>query len=472
MTGAANSSRTAWAGWFLAPGSAVIALLLWRLFCTIERVQWNAPRLAPSFALAEGLNFYGTRTAGPFLGWVYGPVFPLYMLPAALAPGLNASFAEEWGLNLAAFLAPAWLVARLALPDRRAAALALFFWTGLSLSGEVTHSQFYFLHVDTLCIGLTLLAAWALVKATGRAEALGWVHLAALGAALAIWTKQSAAAVPAVLVIWLVGRGERRMAGRLVLWVVGYAGLLGAGFVACFGREQLWFNLVQFHLRNPLRTDGIGVFFWQLLGASPGWLLAGFALILARRMAGPLPGAPAPPMENLLAWLAVGNLPLGLLAASKVAGGWNSLHSLNYALLWLALALARLTVAPELRRPGRLALVLAGVAPLVTGWLAAETADLRWSPGTMQATQLASAREQAGRLYLPWNPLITLITDRKIYPFDDALLCLYRTGLEPPVEAVRRAMPHKALVVYPEPAQSHFALQYLEKDGPQPDAHQ
>jgi hypothetical protein len=471
MTRAATSARTVGAGWFLVPGTAVMILLLWRMYCTIERVQWNAPRLVPSFALADGINFYGTRAAGPFLGWVYGPVFPLYLLPAALVPGLNGTFALAWLLNLAAFLGPAWLVARRALPGRPAAAIAMFFWAALSLSAEVSQTQFYYLHVDTLCIGLTLLAAWALARAVAAPESRGGLHVAAAGAALAIWTKQSAVAAPAIFALWLVWSGRPRVAARLMVWVAAYVGLMGAVFVAWFGREALWFNLVQIHLHNPARTDGTGRFFGQLLASSPGWLLAALALLLVRQLeegGSPASKPPARTMENLLLWLAVGNLPLGLVAATKVAGGWNSLHSLNYALLWLALALARQTVSGSLSRPGRLVLGLASLALLASGWTAAEAADLRWRPGTMQATDLAYARAHAGRLYLPWNPLITLITDRKIYPFDDALLCLARAGLEPPAAAVRREMPHGALVVYPDPAQSQFALTYLNPDPPRP----
>jgi hypothetical protein len=196
-------------------------------------------------------------------------------------------------------------------------------------------------------------------------------------------------------------------------------------------------------------------------------LIPGVALVLARRAHGIAEecAAPARRMQSLLLWLAIGSLPLGLVAASKVAGGWNSLHSLNFALLWLALALAREATQPGLGRAARLALVVAGGAPLVTGWLAAEAADLRWRPDTIQAEALASAREHAGHLYLPWNPLVTVITDHKIYPFDDALVCLSRLGIPASIEAVRRDIPTRAIVVYPEPAQSQYALQYLQKDA-------
>lgn len=461
-------ARAPWTAWILLPGALLAGGLLWRMYCTIERVQWNAPRFAPSFALAGGLNFYGTREAGPYLGWIYGPVFPIYLLPASLVSDLDGAYAVAWLLNLAAFLVPAWLVARLVLRDSAPTALAVLIWTLLSLGSEVTHTQFYYLHVDTLCVGLTLLAAWAVARGGSTGFGGPWLHVAAATAALAVWTKQSAIAVPAILCLWLFHSGERKAALRLAVWFSTYALVLAIAFAVWFGPRQLWFNLVVFHLHNPFRPSGNAEFFLQLVAAAPVWLLAAVGLLAARHFSGEMApvGGPGAAMTSLLGWLALGSLPLGLLAATKVAGGWNSLHSLNFALLLLALALVRTAFAPALPRPSRLALGLACLAPLAGGWLAAESADLRWTPGTMQSTDLAYARKHGGRLYLPWNPLITLISDGKIYPFDDALLCLWRAGLEPPLESIRRDLPHGAIIVYPEPAQSQFALNYLGRKAP------
>ena len=461
MNAPAASSRPAgWTGWPAWPGAAAVAVLLWRMFCTVERVQWNAPRLTPSFALLRGLDFYGTRTEGPYLGWVYGPVFPLCLAPAAWAPGLDAAFAVAWGINLAAFLAPAWLVARLALADRRGAALALFFWCALCLGAEVTGTQFYYLHVDTLCLGWTLLAACAVLRAIRTTESNRWLAAAALATSLAVWTKQSAAAVPVIIAAWLFVRGHRRPAARYLAATVALGGLLGAGFMAWFGSERLLFNLVWLHLNNPVRPDGQLAFFGQLLASSPGWLAAVLALLVGRS-SGDDPAAPARQARSLLLWLACGSLPLGLLAAVKVAGGWNSVHALNYALLALALALAGRVSRPEARGPARWAIAGAAMVLLAAGWWAAERADLCWRPDRTQSEALATARQHPGRVYLPWNPLVTLITDGRIYPFDDALVCLSRQGIPAPISAVRRDIPEHALVIYPEPAQSRYALEYL-----------
>lgn len=51
--------------WLAAPG---VAALLWSALCTVPSVAWNAPRLAPSFALAYGLPIYALRDSGMQLG--------------------------------------------------------------------------------------------------------------------------------------------------------------------------------------------------------------------------------------------------------------------------------------------------------------------------------------------------------------------------------------------------------------------
>jgi len=463
MKSSAASARSAgWPGWLLVPGAAAVTLLLWRLFCTIERVQWNAPRLTASFALVRGLNIYGTRTEGPFLGWVYGPVFPLYLTPAALAPNLDAAFALAWLLNLAAFVGSAWFVARTAFPvGGRPVAAALFFWGALCLAGEISQTQFYFLHVDPLCVGLTLLAAGAIARAAGEPSAPGWLILAAIATGLAIWTKQLAVATPLILAAWLFAEGQRKGAARYLALTMMVAGVLAVVFLNWFGAERLLFNLVWVHLRNPYRPDGQAAFFGQLLRSIPVWIAVGLAL-LAWRVA-PATPVPAPwqRVRSLLLWLAIGSLPLGLIAAAKVAGGWNSLHSLNYALLLLALLLAEQAVQPEGSPAVRRAIAAVTVLLLAAGWWLADRADLAWRPDHSQTEALANARQHPGRVYYPWNPLVTLVTDGRIYPFDDALVCLSRQGLTAPISAVRREIPPEALVIYPDPVQSQYALEYL-----------
>lgn len=56
-----------------------------------------------------------------------------------------------------------------------------------------------------------------------------------------------------------------------------------------------------------------------------------------------------------------------------------------------------------------------------------------------------------------------MIADRRIQPLDDALYCLWLARLEPPVEKIRLAVPADPIILYEEPAQSHFALRYFPR---------
>jgi hypothetical protein len=451
----------------VAGAAAVVALLWWRSFCTLQQVQWNAPRLTPCFALARGLTIYGTRDHGPYLGWTYGPVSPLFLLPATWTANLTASYAIAFVLNLVAFVLPAWLAIRLALPSGRARSLALLFWASLTLSGATTLLPFAYLHVDLLCLAWLIGSVALLGRGLRAARPLGWILAAALTTSLAIWTKQSALAAPFVLAVALWWEGRRREATWFLLGSLFATAALGAVFVSWFGAEPLAFNLVEFHRHNPWRDDWKD-FFLALPRSIAGWLMAGVAVLWMRRRS-THPSLVGSEVERLLLWLAVGSAPLGLIAALKVAGGWNSLHSLSLLVLALAIVLGRTVSAcwTDLTRRNPIFLALAG--PAVAGLLAAAIADLRWTPSTVQSDDLAYARLHPGKLYLPWNPLLTLITDGRIYPFDDALLCLGRAGLEAPRASVQKEIPHHALVVYPDPVQSQYALRYL---GPVPQTSQ
>ena len=211
MTAPAPTARPMQVALLLA--AAGLAAILYSSFCTVPGVQWNAPRLAPAFAIAEGLNPYATRESAAQLGWTYGPVFPLWSWPATLAGNLTASFLAWAALNLCAVVFPAWLILRELAPGR-----AAWVWFGALLVGnEITWTQLFTIHVDGLCVGLGLLACWSLRRAAAQ-PAARWLHLAALGLALAVWTKQVALSLVPALFGWAWVAGHRALAGRLLLW--------------------------------------------------------------------------------------------------------------------------------------------------------------------------------------------------------------------------------------------------------------
>ncbi|MDI1250707.1 MAG: hypothetical protein PSV13_17730 [Lacunisphaera sp.] len=465
--GRARILAVRWALWLAALGSLVI---LWGALCTVPGLQWNPPRFAPSYALAEGLNIYATRASGAHLGWFYGPVFALWGVPAAWVPQITWSFMVWALLNYVAIFGPVWLVLRDVAGEFRSAFAGCALFAVLLLANAITQSLVFVIHVDGLCVGLGTLACWSLGRAAaGRGGR--FLHLAAVAVVLAVWTKQVAVSLVPGIFLWLWWTRQTRFMPTLFLWLVVYGGLITAGFFLWFGGEELLFNLWLVHAQNP-RKGG-----WPLLGTEMGrmvstavvWWVATLLVLLARRPSA-LESTSGPLMRKLLGCVALCHLPLGLTAVLKAGGGLNSMHSLNYLLLLLVLGLL------PLLRPAAAGVERAsGVGRLGAGWglLAvvglglgvafhhAGKMNAQWLPYRGQEKMLATARASAGHIYFPWNPLLTLVTDRKVYPFDDALYCLHLARLAPSMAAVRAAVPPGAILYYEEPVQSCFALNYF-----------
>jgi hypothetical protein len=463
-------------GWFSAALVFAVAgsmAIFWAAFCSVPGIHWNPPRLAPAFALAAGLNIYALPDSGAQLGWIYGPVFVLWSLPAVLAKNLTLAF-TVWGLlNFAAIFVPVWLVLQDRFGKTRQSWGALALFTVLLLAYDVTQSMLFFIHVDALCVGFGTLATWFLVRALIRPDCRHYIHGVAWCLALAIWTKQLAVSLVPAFVFWLWSVRRPRLAWQLLLWLIVYGSGLSVVFAFWFGREELIFNLWLANALKPNKGSGfyLASELWQLLQLTWVWVVA---IVLtawsvrqrateATELAGPVDH-----YQSLLAWIGAACLPLGLAATLKVGGGLNSLHSLNYFLLWASIWMAEKLLAPaDLTRcpPVPLKPVMLFFVIIILG-LASGFYDLAhrervWSPSRDQESLMQIARQNTGRIYFPWNPLVTIITDKKIYPFDDALYCLWLAGLEPSAEQIHAAAPTSPYIFYAEPAQSHFALRYF-----------
>lgn len=447
----------------LITGAGLIGLL-WLSFVQVFLVQWNAPRLAPAAALVRGLAIYGTADSGPFLGWIYGPVFPLVFAGIAWLPDQVSLHAAAWGLNLLFAAGPLWLAARCG--GGWAAAGAALLIGGLAVLGTgLGRSMLSFIHVDVLGAAFGVAACLALARGLEPGGRV-WLVVAAAASVLALGTKQVAAGLVLGLTGWLWAEGRRRELGFYLggLAAIGLVAVLAA--VPAFGWKELGFNLWTVHLHNPL-TPGWGAQLIERLGVLMLESLPVLLVWLASRPVAP-PGPVVERVERALGWAAVGHLPFGLLAAVKVAGGLNSVHAFHYLACLLTLRLARALAVPG--GPGRRGwLLLAMAAALASGqgWQAAHREQL---PVRLSVTRLredeALARREPGRVYFPWNPLVTVLTDRRVRPFDDALLCLDRIGFPAERAVVLADIPPGALVVYPDPVQSTFALRYLQEPHP------
>jgi hypothetical protein len=450
-------------------GVGVLALL-WSALCTAPGVPWNAARMAPSFALARGLPIYALRDSGAHLGWFYGPVFPLWFLPFGFLenPTVALMLAAAW--NALTMLLPIFLIVRSALGGKAGAAWrTTLFGAVLMFAHPITRSSFYLLHVDALCVAWVLAACVALQAAVGR----GWrpgLPLAALAVALAIGTKQLAIVFVPATVVWLWREGQGRLVRAWLFWLVVCGGGLAAIFFFLFGPEQLLFNAWLLHSRNEWQGGwvllvGRG---WELV--TTGWIwwsAAALAWVAARSRLRVTLGPEAGAMVRLLGWAAAWQLPFGLMASLKEGGGLNSVHALSYllaaGLIAVGASLAREEEGIATKGGMRAVTVTLGIALLVLA------ADFRmaiapgkaWVPYRGLEDLLVRAKASQGKLYLPWNPLITILSDGKIYPFDDALKSLWAAHLEPPVDAIRAAIPAGAVIFFQEPSQSKFVLNYF-----------
>jgi len=450
------------------------ATLVWGLVCTAPGIPWNAARLAPSFALARGLPLYALRESGAHLGWVYGPVFPLWYLPMGWTdnPTVGLMLAALW--NAVTVVVPLWLVTRIAAP--RMAGMARFgtaLGVILILADHVTRNVFLFLHVDVVSMAWAIVACVALHAAALRNWRPG-MPIAAVAVALSVAAKQvSVVLVPATLA-WLWWTGYRRLLGRWIFWLAVGCGSLAAVFFVVFGAEEMLFNAWLVFSRMP--WQGGWEILWrnisQTMEAAWLWVLAAIAASAALRFRWREHMEPeARALAGLLLWLAVWQLPMGLMAAMIVDASLNSLHAIHYLMIAGLVAVASILSRGELAGR-RLWPVLTGIAVIGVGTVIVTipNADLVWTPYRGQEELVALARRHQGKIYLPWNPLTTVITEKKIYPFDEALHFMWMAGLEPPREAILAAVPAGAKILYQEPSQGHFALRYFGKDARPPAA--
>lgn len=415
---------------FLLAAAAIMGMIwLWLCWCTMPLRSWNDIRLAPTFGLTLGLPLYPGRD-GPAGTWMYGPLPVWLNWPATWAIGPGEAILTAGAINglvqLMAIAAVAawWPVRTFADPSpivrASTACLSVALWPWAS---------WQFIQADNYAIAFGLIANLLLVRC--RSSAGAWV--AAAFATAAVFCKQTSLAVPASQIVWLwatMGASPAaRQAGRLamtgLLWLLPVALLIPP--------SSTWFSAVVVPGSLPWTDDPLDRFIEMAPHIAVHALVPTLTwLYLARN--GRCSDLFLPMTAWLLAW------PLGAASVFKIGGTNNCLQGLP---LWLPAA-AVVTGASAAATFGcrRTARVAAVAAIMVLGMRIGIHPVRVWRPTTdnyAEAMVLSSQLPQ--RLWFPWNPLVTVFTERRLYQAEDGLYIRSVVGLPVPHNASLRHLP-------------------------------
>jgi len=429
---------------------------LWAAWCEFPVHAWNDIRLAPAFALRQGITPYPGAGEGPLFTWIYGPV-PLFLnLPATFADTALGAIQTAWVINTLVLLLPLAVIF-FGTPELRARGPAT---GGLALALAtllIPRPNLVFHVADHAAIAAGLLSCWCLALAERPAGA----RLAGAAAlcALAVWSKQIAVFLLPAQLGWLALVAGRRTTLTYLAWVAlwGLGGL--AGFSAAFGWDHLWLNLVTIPGRLPWAE------FWPRLALRPGSLAAQLILpallLLGLRLRGTWPARDTASGRFLqLAALAAAALtPIGLAAFLKIGGDTNVLHAWDYLMPALLVAWLAREPADSPGTPARLLLVV--VAAL--GLRAGDLGSLRPRPWTAHFTtagELGAA--QQGALWFPQNPVLSFYAGGRLWHSEDGVVTRYLAGVAVHAPDFRRDLPPDlAGVAYPSSVTTASTLPLL-----------
>ena len=434
-----NLDRVAWL--LLTIAAVTVAISYWAAFRMLPHWSWSSARLAASVRIAYGFPLYTASGAATMNDWFYGPVAPLAYLPAVLGSDPLAALRIAAVLNACYYLLPVFVIVAGASLGTTSAWVR---WAGLVFAAGAFLLPFGLwygaisLHVDTVAIGLGLLSCTVLARSDKLA-------LPAVLCVLAAWTKQTDFPLAMAQLIFIARLRGGKTALAYAAWLAAWAAGITLAFCAWFGAGTLWHILIVILTRVPIETERIGS---ELAGIAPHVFgMAVLALGLWRWL--PAHSKERANRDVQLGWLLCGSalvlLPLGFLAAIKSGGAANSIHALAYGILGVTtLGLQFISTAVGQRgRQGRL-LLLAGtvsIAILAVGPVL-RNGDLgRGWIGEQHREAYQFVKAHPNQVYIPWDPLVTLMAERRDYPFECAYHDYLMVHEAPPPAEMRRVFP-------------------------------
>lgn len=404
---------------------------------------WNAARLTPSIALHHGYSLYYPVDHGPVLSTVVGPMAFLFYWPVGFLPGVSpttlilaASFVNLGGLALLA----RWVLGR-STEDSSLRVLASVVAAHLVLHFASLRYSLFCIHADAPAL---LLGGFGAALLAFAGTSLSWprAFLAALCFGCAVWAKQSVAP------IYVAGIGIAALTGgftsskRFVITSAVTGLIVSCLFVVWLGYEPLrdnmfgvpahhpWFKvkLATGEVDRALVATGaighlkslVGVILHLMRSNWPLFVVLVAAVLdhLVRRGS----GAPWWPRTRWFAFLLVAFclFPTAAIGRAKVGGEVN--HESFVVFFVVAAFVCWLVESPadRLGRTVRLSAVLL-LLTLVNAPLFLEYRG--WGASWRNQNEVAAQYDirQPGRVYFPWNPLTSLLSEGRLYHFDYAV---------------------------------------------------
>ncbi|MDA8019381.1 MAG: hypothetical protein MPN21_18215 [Thermoanaerobaculia bacterium] len=443
--------------------SLVMAACFFALLMQMPLWDWNSARVVLSVGWVHGYPLYSGLDDGPVQTTMYGPVKDLLLLPASLASRPSYAIWIAGAITITSIALPIllliWCRGRglesSAGSTERAVFASLFALGGL-LVAQSTRDMTGNIHVDAPAVGFALASCVVLMSRSLSGRRL---TVAAALAALSVWTKQVQILLPLGQLVYLLWLHGATTAGRYVLRLAAWGfGMLGA-FVALFGWDGMWLNIIVLPRDHPKHIDPETLFFGALelaVGCSFGFLVLLLAIRANRTMA-----------WRDRAWLlpaliAVTLLPTSLFARLIAGGRHNSYHAIYFLLATAALILARGDLFPTKPDRARWVVVAAAIgAVLWAPW------RLDWRPvlaplDNPQEQAYEFAKAHPGQAYFPWQPLSTVLAEGRLDHFDFHVHARHAAGHPLSDEHFRAYLPPDLRYVFIRPrARDYSILGYL-----------
>ena len=425
-----------------------------------RHLDWNASRLAPAFALARGLTIYPPPDSGVLTGQIYPPLGAFAYLPVTWISDVSSMMSAGSMLAISYFTLPFVLLIRFAInrteADRQMGIAALI--CGLLVVGLDPSLRYAatMVHAESPAAGLGCLAIVLAAAAYLRPSLFVWSGAAAAAACMA---KQTWILAPPLLLVLVAWRNGRTSALRFLAGGAAVAFLSALAIACCGNWRNLFFNLVtvpvahawetqswrfDFHSPHEYQTPAerlrvlVDVFTQLTLRWWPGFIAASWALL--RWWPRPFTTGVLERAAFFAACLACAQFPLALAGAAKVGGGVNTLAPLLAPLLLCLVALAvrlsgRGSSVPKTSWTAGILILIACTFPrLVFLAKVARQPDLH-------RPMASFVQSNPGQVYLPWNPLITLLAEGRRDHFESGIFERVLAGHPPSDRHIRSGLP-------------------------------